>query len=148
MQSAQPSIPRQKYGKVLLTKMAEGDAGVAIIASIVPRSHSRANTRLVIMQPVSVSTITKSPGTKYQVLMTDSLNQMRGTTTMPAPSDSPAIAMPAAPETALTIMVARGASIPSTTICRDTLEVFCFSKTANASISKLSKAFRASLRAT
>ena len=38
----------------------------AIIASIVPRSHSRANTRLVIMQPVSVSTITKSPGTKYQ----------------------------------------------------------------------------------
>ena len=54
--------------------------GVAITASIVPRSHSRATTREVSRVPTSVMTMAMEPGTRKKRLVSSGLNQKRCST--------------------------------------------------------------------
>ena len=54
--------------------------GVAITASMVPRSHSRAMTRDVSRVPTSVMTMAMEPGTRKKRLVSSGLNQKRCST--------------------------------------------------------------------
>ena len=53
-------------------------AGVERIASMVPRSHSRATTRAVSRVPMMVMTTAMAPGTRKRWLSISGLNQKRG----------------------------------------------------------------------
>ena len=126
-------------------RIARGEAGVAIKASIVPLSHSRASTRPVSIIPVIVSTMTISPGTRYLRLSALSLNQMRGTVAAPAACEFFTRAIIAAAVTALPIITALGASMPSIKSCA-AVAPRRVSSTSSASTSKAFKAFSPSAR--
>ena len=66
-----------KYGSTLPARSSNAVTGVAIIASIVPRSHSRATTREVSVVPISVITIAIDPGTRKLRLASAALNHTR-----------------------------------------------------------------------
>ena len=82
----QPSVaisPSPKYGSSLPTRISRMLAGVDIMASIVPRSHSRATTIAVSSVPIIVITIAIAPGIRNRLLSISGLNQKRGSNVGP-----------------------------------------------------------------
>ena len=69
-----------KYEMSLAMRISLIRTGVAIKASIVPLSHSRAMTRAVSVVPISVMMMAKDPGMRKLRLAKVSLNQYRGWT--------------------------------------------------------------------
>ena len=66
-----------KYGISLPRSSSAALAGVAISASMVPRSHSRATTSDVSSVPVRAITMAIEPGTRKKRLDSSGLNQKR-----------------------------------------------------------------------
>ena len=78
---AQPAVAsnaRPKYGSSLPSRISRMPAGVDMIASIVPRSHSRAMTSAVSSVPIIAITMAIAPGTRKRRLSISGLNQKRG----------------------------------------------------------------------
>lgn len=59
---------------------------MAKTAAMVPRSHSRAITMALIMVDAAPTTMTRMPGTRYQVEMLASLNQLRDASPLTGPA--------------------------------------------------------------
>ena len=55
---------------------------------MVPRSHSRAITMALIMVDAAPTTMTRMPGTRYQVEMLASLNQLRDASDLTGPAET------------------------------------------------------------
>jgi hypothetical protein len=64
VQSVIEVSPSAKYGTILPMRISTADTGVAISASMVPRSHSRATTSAVSSVPTSAITMATEPGTR------------------------------------------------------------------------------------
>ena len=72
------NMPMQKYGISLPSSSCMRLTGVANMASMVPRSHSRANTREVSSVPIRVMMTVMAPGTRNCTLLAAGLYQKRG----------------------------------------------------------------------
>jgi len=76
-QITMPSMPSRKYGSTLPSSRSMRCSGVTKMASMVPRSHSRATTRAVSRVPIRVMISVIRPGTRKLRLRPDGLYQMR-----------------------------------------------------------------------
>ena len=72
------NMPMQKYGISLPSSNCMRLTGVANMASMVPRSHSRANTSEVSKVPIRVIMTVMAPGTRNCTLLAAGLYQKRG----------------------------------------------------------------------